>query len=153
MLELVLNLDGPPLHDSEEVKGGLDEHGPSLQITLLEVHKGLLHHPTGLVAERETALDSSNAMEGIRLIAQSSGSWESSSNGLLQSIKRRRTYLTSALLATLRATLQSSNARCSSCGDCPMAGFLYLCIRWGLHYRIFSHVWFLSGHIRPTRER
>ncbi len=51
MIVLVSDLDGPPLHDGEEVKGGLDEHGPSLQITLHEVHKGLLHHPTGLIAE------------------------------------------------------------------------------------------------------
>ena len=51
MHELVSDLDGPPLHDSEEVKGGLDEHGPGLQITLQEVHKGLLHHPTVPFAE------------------------------------------------------------------------------------------------------
>ena len=37
------DLKAPRLHDSEEVKGGLDEHGPGLQITLHEIHKGLLH--------------------------------------------------------------------------------------------------------------
>ncbi len=30
MHDLVSDLDGPPLHDSEEVKGGLNEHGPGL---------------------------------------------------------------------------------------------------------------------------
>lgn len=40
---LVADLNAPCLHDSEEVKGTFDEHGPGLQITLHEVHKGLLH--------------------------------------------------------------------------------------------------------------
>ena len=37
------DLNAPGLHDFEEVKGGLDEHGPGLQITPHEIHKGLLH--------------------------------------------------------------------------------------------------------------
>ena len=40
---LKADLNAPRLHDSEEVKGGLDEHSPGLQITLHEIHKGLLH--------------------------------------------------------------------------------------------------------------
>ena len=40
---LMADLNAPGLHDSEEVKGGLDEHGSGLQITLHEINKGLLH--------------------------------------------------------------------------------------------------------------
>ncbi len=80
--------------------------------------KGSCITPQALL-QGETALDSSNAMENNRLVAQSSGSWKTSSMGLLQFINGHCTYLT----VTLLATLQSSNVRCSSCGDCTMASF------------------------------
>lgn len=51
MHAFVSDLDGPPQHNGEEVKGSLDKHGPGLQITLHEVHKGLLHQQIGLIAK------------------------------------------------------------------------------------------------------